>query len=768
MFMFTRDACVAMLLGCVFSSALNGQTTAKVDFGRDVQPIFRQSCVGCHGPSQQISNLRLDRRSSVFRAGARRIVPGSSENSFLYYRLIGNDFGLQMPPTGPLRPEQINLIKAWIDQGAEWPDALANEADVPPLNSAAIEIVEKLRTGDRQSFLKLIAEDPKLLNARGPQGSTPFMYAVLYSDVATLAELLKKGANPNARNDVNATALMWAATDLAKTQLLLAHGAEVNIVSNDSRTALMAAAARPGGAPVIKALLDRGADPNPKTLSPPLIEAAIAGDAESMQLLLARGAEVNPPPLGAGLLTLSARAKCAKCIDLLIAKNLSPAAYTGALRFIPALGDVNLVRMMLDRGADPNAVDPLGRTPLMSAVLSDFPSLDVVKLLVEQGGNVNARSQHKESGDSGRTVLDLAKLRGNTPIVDLLIKSGASATAPSLSVLRPQRGSTIQAAIQRSLPLLQRTDASFISKAGCVSCHNDSLQAMAVGLARKSGFSVDEKVAVQQVKANVSFLEQKRDLMHQGFFFGAAQGDPAIASYILLGLDAEHYGPDLNTDAVAMFVKARQMPDGRWAFGTDGRPPLCADGDIGVTVLNMRALQLYAPAVDKPAYEKSIQLAAAWLGGVQPMNDDDRSWRLLGLAWAGKNKDAIQKAIRDLLAVQRSDGGWSDLQSLDSNAYSTGKALVALQASGMSVSDSAYQRGVQFLLNTQMADGSWYIKTRAAGLQPYFDNGFPHGIDQWISAAGTSWATMALTLASQSSAKPASVAEATRPSPSKR
>ena len=255
--MFTRDACVAMLLGCVFSSALNGQTPAKVDFGRDVLPIFRQSCIGCHGPSQQISNLRLDRRSSVFRAGARRIVPGSSENSFLYYRLMGNDFGLQMPPTGPLRPDQINLVKAWIDQGAEWPDALANEADVPPLNSVAIEMVEKLRSGDRQSFLKMIAEDPKLLNARGPDGSTPFMYAVLYSDVATLEQLLKKGANPNAHNDVNATALMWAATDLAKTQLLLAHGAELNVVSNDSRTALMAAAARPGGAPVVKALLDR-------------------------------------------------------------------------------------------------------------------------------------------------------------------------------------------------------------------------------------------------------------------------------------------------------------------------------------------------------------------------------------------------------------------------------------------------------------------------------------------------------------------------------
>src|SRR5262249_32934461 len=158
----------------------------------------------------------------------------------------------------------------------------------------------------------------------------------------------------------------------------------------------------------------------------------------------------------------------------------------------------------------------------------------------------------------------------------------------------------------------------------------------------------------------------------------------------------------------------------------------------------------------KPAYEKSVQRAAAWLANAQPVNDEDRSWRLLGLAWAGKNENATQKATRELLAVQRTDGGWSDLPSLGSNAFSTGKALVALQTSGSSVSDPAYQRGVQFLMNTQMADGSWYIKTRAAGLQPYFDNGFPHGLDQWISAAGTSWATMALTLASQSSVKTAS------------
>jgi hypothetical protein len=52
-------------------------------------------------------------------------------------------------------------------------------------------------------------------------------------------------------------------------------------------------------------------------------------------------------------------------------------------------------------------------------------------------------------------------------------------------------------------------------------------------------------------------------------------------------------------------------------------------------------------------------------------------------------------------------------------------------------------------LDTQMDDGSWHVRSRAAGFQPYFDNGFPHGVDQWISAASTSLATIALTLASQ-------------------
>ncbi len=166
----------------------------------------------------------------------------------------------------------------------------------------------------------------------------------------------------------------------------------------------------------------------------------------------------------------------------------------------------------------------------------------------------------------------------------------------------------------------------------------------------------------------------------------------------------------------------------------------------------MRALQLYAPKAGGAAYQKAIQLAAAWLAKAQSLNNDDRGWRLTGLAWAGTDKGATQKAMQELLAAQRPDGGWSDLPSMESSAYATGKSLVALQIGGLPVSDSAYQRGIKFLLSTQQEDGSWYVKTRALAFQPWFDAGFPHGYDQWISAAGTNWSAMALALALPESA----------------
>ena len=215
-----------MLCSLAVIRLLPAQTAVRVDFAKDVLPILRQNCVTCHSGTQPASGMRLDRKSAVI--NRRGIVPGSAENSFLFHRISGNDYGMQMPPTGTLKPEQIDTIKRWIEQGADWPDALANEAESLPINPKALAMVEALHEGDLPKFMRFAAGDAKLLNARGPEGSTPFMYAVLYTNAATLERLSKLGADPNKRNDANATALMWAATEMDKTKVLLTHGADVN------------------------------------------------------------------------------------------------------------------------------------------------------------------------------------------------------------------------------------------------------------------------------------------------------------------------------------------------------------------------------------------------------------------------------------------------------------------------------------------------------------------------------------------------------------
>ena len=765
--MLVRVSTYTALGLCLLPTAF-AQAQAKVDFGKDVLPIFRQNCIGCHGAAQQMSGLRLDRRSSVFKDGLRRVVPGSSENSFLYHRVTGNDYGLQMPPAGPLGADKVAVIKAWIDEGAPWPDALANEADLPPLNPKATAMVEALRSGDRAAFLKSVAEGTKLLNARGPEGSTPFMYAVLYGDAALLEQLIQKGADVNAKNDAKATALMWAAAcDLEKVRVLVSHGADVNAKSDESRSPLMIAAGRPGGAAIVKFLLEHGANPNPTknpmAESSPLVQASLAAEPESMRLLIARGADVKAA--GPMALTMAMMVHCRECTDLLVKQNLDKDAYTFTLLNIAVDTDAREVRLLLEHGAEVNAVDPFGRTALHYAAISEELPADVVKLLIDHGAKVNATSQHKQSRDAGMSALDIARMNGDSPVVEALLKGGATSAVQPVAAMKPQPAATVQAAIQKSLPLIQRADAGFTSKSGCISCHNNSIAAMTVGLARKNGYRVDERLAGQQLKTNASYLEHQRDQLHQGFFAAQAGAEafgdtfgPSVLGYVLVGLDSEHYKADLTTDAVAIYLKSRQNPDGQWFYaGADTRPPICL-AYVGQTALCMRGLQLYAPKTDKAAYDKAVQLAASWIAKAEPKSMEDRVWKLQGLAWSGAYKDVAAKTVRDLVALQRQDGGWAQTPGRASDAYETGHVLVALHLGGMAAADPAYKRGVQFLLHNQMEDGSWHITTRALALQPYFETGFPHGVDQSVSAAGSAWATMALAMAAGSGAGNATAA----------
>jgi squalene cyclase len=210
-----------------------------------------------------------------------------------------------------------------------------------------------------------------------------------------------------------------------------------------------------------------------------------------------------------------------------------------------------------------------------------------------------------------------------------------------------------------------------------------------------------------------------------------------------LALSADGHPPDRATDAQALWLLRRQSADGRWAVQTL-RPPI-ESNDIEVTAMSMRAVQLYAPEARRAESARAVGRARDWLASAKGEVTEERAFRLLGLAWAGADKDTLRAAAREMLALQRSDGGWSQEPSLESDSYATGEALTALRESGMAAADDlAVRRGVAFLLRTQLQDGSWYVKSRSVPIQVYFESGFPHGPDQWISAAGTAWRCGAL------------------------
>jgi hypothetical protein len=212
---------------------------------------------------------------------------------------------------------------------------------------------------------------------------------------------------------------------------------------------------------------------------------------------------------------------------------------------------------------------------------------------------------------------------------------------------------------------------------------------------------------------------------------------------MLVGLAAEGYPANETTDAMTTLLKSKQIPNGRWPV-LGHRPPL-ESSSLVTTVLTARALQLYMPKTQRAEYQRSADLSKSWIAQAQPQDTQERAFQLLGFKWTQTEHKRIQQAGSELIAQQRADGGWPQISSLASDAYATGQALYALYESGAtSASEPAYRRGVRFLINSQLEDGSWHVGSRAAPLQPYFESGFPHGHDQWISAAATSWATLAL------------------------
>ncbi len=119
------------------ASKIPPAATRQVDFVKDIQPMFAKSCLSCHGPTKQKGEYRLDVKATALRGGENytpTIKPGNSAGSPLIHLVSGLVPDIKMPAKGdPLTPAQIGLLRAWIDQGANWPEE--TRADQDPIKS---------------------------------------------------------------------------------------------------------------------------------------------------------------------------------------------------------------------------------------------------------------------------------------------------------------------------------------------------------------------------------------------------------------------------------------------------------------------------------------------------------------------------------------------------------------------------------------------------------------------------------------------------------
>ncbi|HEV3263353.1 MAG TPA: PSD1 and planctomycete cytochrome C domain-containing protein [Gemmataceae bacterium] len=147
-----RISCLIALLVCLpqagARAAEQQPTSARVDYNRDIRPIFSSHCYACHGPDRdrRKAHLRLDRKEDAFktlRSGNLALVPGHSDRSQLFLRVASADAAKRMPPrkTGkPLSNDEIATIRRWIDQGAEWK---GHWAYIPPRRPELPAVADK-------------------------------------------------------------------------------------------------------------------------------------------------------------------------------------------------------------------------------------------------------------------------------------------------------------------------------------------------------------------------------------------------------------------------------------------------------------------------------------------------------------------------------------------------------------------------------------------------------------------------------------------------
>lgn len=321
--------------------------------------------------------------------------------------------------------------------------------------------------------------------------------------------------------------------------------------------------------------------------------------------------------------------------------------------------------------------------------------------------------------------------------------SGAQENAGSQEKVRPSfTEEKLRQAIQAALGPLEYSARASSEQKQCFTCHHGALPAIALMDARKQSFKVGPNAVAHQVQHAKAHLERGKETYRKK----EGQGGKALtAGYALWLLAEANEPPSEITELVASYLLTEDEKLGRWHH-ISGRPPM-SDSDFSTTYFALVSLQKYGKSSEQEQFQQRLDRIRQWIDTTTPQDTEDHVFRFMLLHALEYPSEILRNAAQDLLNQQQNDGGWSQTKSMTSDAYATSTVLFALLRYGNLDSKATLniQRGIHYLIHSQLPDGTWHVVTRAKGFQPYYESGFPHGKDQFLSIGASSWAVMALT-----------------------
>ena len=297
----------------------------------------------------------------------------------------------------------------------------------------------------------------------------------------------------------------------------------------------------------------------------------------------------------------------------------------------------------------------------------------------------------------------------------------------------------VREAIQKSLALLELAAEGSSSNRMCFTCHGQAMPVIAFAVAIEQGFDLNQKGFDKQVEHTYQHLRRGRKAYKEGKGQG---GGVDTAGYALWTLEDGGRERDEVINAVMDYIFKKQKKEGHWQASSN-RPPSEASSFTS-TYLALRAVDAFGNKQQFDKAENAKTRAAKWLQETPAVDTEDTVFALLSGEYAPVENSHLDSLVDRLKSEQNEDGGWAQTADMESDAYATGTVLYALHHSGVSSRDPTWQRGIAYLREAQKPDGSWYVKSRSKPFQTYFETGFPHGKDQFISTSATAWAALAL------------------------